>query len=288
VQFGLDYGVSNSVGRPAEGEVADIVARAIEARVGYLDTAPGYGNAETLVGRLLPRGHALRIVTKLSPFAEDTISAAQGAAVLESLARSLDRLNAERVYGILVHRATDLAKPGAEHVVEALMQAQARGWVERIGASIYDCEQLLLVESRFQPQLVQLPLNVLDRRPIESGVLSRLRAQGTEIHARSIFLQGLLLMKPSELPQFFAPIRAQIAGLHRRWTEVGLSALGGCLQFVLRQPEIDSIIVGVNRLHEFDDILAAVQEGRDVGLDESIAAIDPLYLDASRWPGFAH
>jgi aryl-alcohol dehydrogenase-like predicted oxidoreductase len=288
VQFGIDYGVSNRAGRPAESEVAAILTRAIEARVGYLDTAPAYGTAETLVGRHLPRGHGLRIVTKLPPIAEATIKAQHGTAMLETLARSLKHLSANKVYGVLIHRAADLAKPGAEHIIDALMQAQARGWVERIGASIYNSGQLSLVESRFQPQLVQLPFNVLDRRPIESGMLSRLKAQGVEIHARSIFLQGLLLMNPSELPQFFAPVRAQIAGLQRHWTEAGLSALDGCLQFVLQQPEIDAVMVGVNRLREFDDIVAAVQQGGDVCLHESVAAIDPLYLDASRWPASVH
>ena len=73
VQFGLDYGVSNRAGRPDESEVAAILARAIEAGIGYLDTAPAYGDAESLIGRLLPAGHGLRIVTKLPSIAEYTL-----------------------------------------------------------------------------------------------------------------------------------------------------------------------------------------------------------------------
>jgi aryl-alcohol dehydrogenase-like predicted oxidoreductase len=284
VQFGLHYGVSNPAGRPSEGEVAAILARAVEAGIGYLDTAPAYGEAEILVGRHLPRHHDLRIVTKLSPIAESTIEARHGAAILDTLARSLDHLRVARVHGVLVHHARDLGKPGAEHIVDALMQAHARGWAERIGASIYDAEQLALVESRFQPQLVQLPLSVLDRRLIQSGTLSRLRARAIEVHARSIFLQGALLMNPNELPQFFAPVREHIAGVQRQWGEAGLSALEGCLAFAFQQPEIDAVIVGVNRVGEFRDILAAINEGRDPCLREPTVSIDSLYLDPSRWP----
>jgi aryl-alcohol dehydrogenase-like predicted oxidoreductase len=287
-QFGLDYGVSNTAGRPSEGEVAAILARAAEAAIGYLDTAPAYGEAEILVGRHLPQGHDLRIVTKLLPIAEPTIEARQEATILETLARSLEHLRVDRVYGLLIHHASDLAKPGAEHIVEALMQARSRGWTERIGASIYDAEQLALVESRFQPQLIQLPLSVLDRRLIQSGMLSRFKARGGQVHARSVFLQGALLMNPNELPQFFAPVREHIAGLQRRWGEAGLSALEGCLAFALHQPEIDAVIVGVNRLGEFDDIVAAINEGRDLCLHEPTVSIDPIYLDPSRWPTFAH
>jgi hypothetical protein len=57
----------------------------------------------------------------------------------------------------------------------------------------------------------------------------------------------------------------------------------------MQQPEIDAIIVGVNRLPELDDIAAAVRQSGDVVFNEAAAAmIDPLYLDASRWPSFAH
>jgi aryl-alcohol dehydrogenase-like predicted oxidoreductase len=284
VQFGTNYGISNRGGRPSESEVAAILAGAVEAGIGYLDTAPAYGEAEILVGRHLPRGHDLRIITKLAPIGDATIEAQHGAAILETVARSLEHLRVDRVYGILVHHASDVAKPGAEHIVDALMQARARGWADRIGISIYGAEQLTLAESRFQPQLVQLPLNALDRRFIQSGILSRLKAHGVEVHARSVFLQGALLMNPSALPQFFAPLREHIADLQRQWEEAGLSALEGCLAFARQRPEIDAIIVGVNRRGEFDDIVAAVDQSRDVCLHEPAAFVDPLYLDASHWP----
>jgi len=218
------------------------------------------------------------------PVAEGTIEARHGASILETLARSLEHLRVARVHGILVHHAGDLAKPGAEHIVDALMQARALGWADWMGVSIYDAEQLAIAESRFQPQLVQLPLNVLDRRSIQSGMLSRLKAHGVEVHARSVFLQGALLMNPNELPQFFGPVRTHIARLQQYWSGAGLSALGGCLAFALQQPEIDGVIVGVNRLGEFEDIVAAVDQGRDICLHEPATSIDPFYLDASRWP----
>jgi aryl-alcohol dehydrogenase-like predicted oxidoreductase len=287
VQFGTNYGISNRGGRPSETEVAAILARAVEAGIGYLDTAPAYGEAQIFVGRHLPRHHDLRIITKLAPIGEARIEAQHGAVILETVARSLEHLRVDRVHGILVHHASDVAKPGAEHIVDALMQARARGWADRIGISIYDAEQLTLAESRFQPQLVQLPLNALDRRLIQSGMLSRLKAHGVEVHARSVFLQGALLMNPNALPQFFAPLREHIANLQRQWEVAGLSALEGCLAFALQQPEIDAVIVGVNRLGEFDDIVAAIDEGRrQLCLYEPAVSIDPLYLDASHWPAF--
>jgi aryl-alcohol dehydrogenase-like predicted oxidoreductase len=289
VQFGQDYGVSNRVGRPDEREVAAILARAAAAGVGYIETAPAYGDAESLVGRHLVRGPNLRIVTKAPALVDSTIEAWHRQHVLDTLAASLDRLKVDAVYGLLVHQSGDLAKPGWQYLVDAVAEAKARGLTRRIGASIYNDDQLGLVESRFRPEIIQLPLNVLDRRPIVSGMLGRLKSSGIEVHTRSVFLQGLLLMEPDELPEFFAPVRQIIVRLRETWQQRGLSALGGCLDFALQQTEIDAVIVGVNRIKEFEQIEAAVTsltgDDTDIAVDQPV---DPAYLDPSRWPDFVH
>jgi aryl-alcohol dehydrogenase-like predicted oxidoreductase len=289
VQFGLAYGVSNRKGRPDENEVAAILARAAAAGVGYIDTAPAYGEAETLVGRHLVRGHNPRIVTKTHALPDATIEARHGQRILDTLAASLDRLKVASVHGLLVHQSADLAKPGWQYLVDAMAETKARGWAARVGASVYNSDQLTLVETRFRPEIVQLPVNALDRRSIISGALARLKAAGAEVHARSVFLQGLLLVEPNELPDFFAPVRQNIVELRGRWKERGLSALAGCLAFALQRPEIDAVIVGVNRLNEFEQIEAAAASCVGASIDIHVnQPIDPVYVDPSRWPAFTH
>lgn len=289
VQFGLEYGVSNRGGRPDEREVAAILARAVGAGVGYIDTAPAYGDAEILVGRYLPPGHGVRIITKTPALVDDTIEARHAQRILDTLAASLERLKMDAVHGLLVHQSGDLSKPGWQHLVDAMAEAQARGWTGVIGASVYNSDQLALVESRFQPELVQLPLSVLDRRPIVSGALARLKTAKVEVHARSVFLQGLLLMEPDELPEFFAPVRQNIVGLRGLWQQRGLSALDACLAFALHRPEIDAVIVGVNSLSEFKQIELAAASSAGIDSDIDIdQPIDPVYVDPSRWPVFVH
>lgn len=285
VQFAMDYGVANRDGRPSEREVAAILARAIESGVGYIDTAASYTNAETLVGRYLPSGHSLRIVTKLPPIADDVINPNHLSAMLLALAGSLERLRSTQVYGVLIHRVGDLAKQGWQHLVDALHEMRIRGWTRRIGVSVYDASDLALVESRFTPDIVQLPFNALDRRLATSGWLHRLKAAGVEVHARSLFLQGLLLMEPAALPDFFAPAREALAALRARWIAERLTPLAGCLRCGLNNADIDMTIVGVNRLHEFNEIEAAFAQLNE-DRDESTVppTVDPVFLDPRQWP----
>jgi aryl-alcohol dehydrogenase-like predicted oxidoreductase len=289
VQFGADYGISNRMGQPSSREVADILLRAVEMGVGYLDTAIGYGDAELLIGRYLPPSHCLRIVTKIASIGEERISSGHRHSIVASIEASLDRLRADRAYGVLVHNASDLAKEGWQHLVEALHEIRSRGLSARIGASVYDDQQLALVESRLRPEIIQLPMNILDRRLLRSGAVRRLKAQGTEVHARSVFLQGLLLMAPGEVPGFFAPIRLQLATIRQRWLQYGIKPVAGCLGFVLQQEDVAAAIIGINRPGELDDIRDAFDLMSRVDIDVGLLAdIDPIYLDASRWPRLRH
>jgi aryl-alcohol dehydrogenase-like predicted oxidoreductase len=284
----MHYGVSNHRGRPGETEVAAILGRAEESGIGYLDTAFAYPNSEALVGQHLPPRTTLKIVTKTTPIDSVKIERADKTRILDGLALSMERLRVDRVYGLLVHRAADFGKPGWENLVEALAEARLRGWVSRVGASVYNNDELELVESRFAPDIIQGPFNVLDTRLISSKCFSRLKAAGTEMHARSVFLQGLLLMSPSSLPAFFEPVKAPLASLRANWTEQGTSPLSACVQFVLGHPDIDAAIVGVNSLSEFDEILSA-SVFDPIGATATakfLPSIDNRYLDPSRWPSF--
>ena len=59
-------------------------------------------------------------------------------------------------------------------------------------------------------EIVQLPLNLLDQRFVQDGTLAELARRGTEVHVRSVFLQGVLLTDGAKLPAHFAPVRGRI------------------------------------------------------------------------------
>lgn len=288
-QFGSRYGISNEKGAPSETEVAAILAVAEEAGVGYLDTAFGYSKSEELVGRYLQPNHGLRVVTKTPPISNDAIEAAQKSRMLDALAVSLDRLRVEKIHGLLVHHVSDLHKPGREYLVEALQEAQSRGLVDRIGVSVYNVAQLESVEAVFDIQILQFPFNVFDSRIVTSEVFRRLKSAGTEMHARSVFLQGALLMDPSRLPDYFAPVRNQFSLLHKEWSAAGITRLSGCLAFVFQNPDIDALIVGANSAAEFIGIRDSIVEmiSRNVAINPA-PAIEAKFLDPSCWPVVQH
>ena len=262
VQFGLDYGVTNAAGRVAPEDVNSILDRAASDGIGTLDTAFLYGESEAVVGRS-GRQAAFEIITKT-----DKVSGARNAGeaadrIERAFEISLSRLGVAGVDGLLVHDVNDLLGIHADAVWRRLTELRATGRARRIGVSVYEGREIDRLIGRFDFDLVQLPFNALDRRLAENGQLSALAARGVEIHARSIFLQGVLLQPPERLPAKLAPLRPVVTAMRESFTRAGLTVMEGLIASVLHQSEIDRIIVGTTSLRDLEEIVsAATRVGR--------------------------
>ncbi|MCK4373256.1 MAG: aldo/keto reductase, partial [candidate division Zixibacteria bacterium] len=225
-----------------------------------------------------------RIVTKTSKAAGDRITDNDAADLAGTFDRSLQRLKQQTVYGLLIHDADDLLKPGSQLLIDALRRVRDSGRVTKIGVSVYTGAQLDSVLDLFTPDLVQLPLNVLDQRLIADGRLDRLHQMGVEIHARSVFLQGLLLMEPQSLDAYFDPVRDRLEDYWNGMRQTGATPLEGALRFALGLSQIDTVIVDVCSRQELEDICVASMHRDFPEIDFGRWAVnDPRYVNPSRW-----
>jgi aryl-alcohol dehydrogenase-like predicted oxidoreductase len=284
-QFGLAYGVTNARGQVPAAEVAAIVAAAVAAGIDLFDTAAAYGESESVLGQALASRGDLRIVSKLPALAAERIGAAEIDQCRAAVQRSLALLQRPSLYGLLLHRPDDLRKPGAERLVALLEELKRAGTVTRIGVAAYDRAQIDLAADRLPLDAVQVPVNLLDQRLLQDGTLDRLKARNVEVHARSAFLQGALLAEPSSLPGHFAPHLERLRGVGVAAQRAGLSRLALCLRFVLVQPAIDRVIVGVTGMAELQQILAAAADVTPLppGLG-ALASDDPRLVNPALWP----
>lgn len=253
VQWGVAYGISNQVGKTDPDEVREILSAARRAGVKVLDTASLYGDAESVLGA--NRLESFKIITKTPRFATRFIEDQHVDQMFYTFNRSLEKLVVDRVDGLLAHHAQDILADGGERLVAGMERLKGRGKVSKIGVSIYDGEQLDGLLRRFTPDLVQLPLNVFDQRLIHSGWLQRLHDRGVEIHVRSVFLQGLLLMPLENIPTYFEPIRSLLARWHAAAQEQGMSLVQAALAFVRDLPEVDHVLIGVESVSQFQACL---------------------------------
>jgi aryl-alcohol dehydrogenase-like predicted oxidoreductase len=282
-QFGLNYGISNSSGRTQEREVRKILELAIHNDINLIDTAAAYGDAESVLGNCLPETAAFRVVTKTIPLRDRPASTDGVQWIRDGFVRSLERLRFGSVDTLLVHHADDLLEAEGDSVYAELMRLKQEGLVRRIGFSAYSGRQIDLALDRYDVDLVQLPMNVLDQRLLEGGQLQRLRSRRVEVHVRSIFLQGLLLMDLSALPTYFDPVRSRLRAWRESLASRGLTVAQGALAFA-RSLDVDVILIGVETAAQLEGNLADFASARTGDLDFALYAInDEMYVNPSRW-----
>lgn len=236
VQFGLDYGINNTTGKIPESEVFEILELAFQQGIDVLDTAHSYGDSEKVIGAFLRANDAtFKIVTKLS--------GSKPGHMEESFHKSLDRLGQSRVYGCLIHDFRLFCrKPG---IWDDLGELRNQGKVEKIGFSLYHPKEVeYLLEMGIRPDILQIPFSIFDQR--FAGILPSLKAKGIEIHARSVFLQGLLCKKPEELSGDFVPIKDKLMRLRSLSEEANVPLPAAPVNFALLNDGLDKIIVGVD------------------------------------------
>ena len=278
VQFGLDYGISNHSGQVSLAQAIEVMTLARLHGIEDLDTAIAYGDAEARLGQIGLQG--FRVVTKLPPLPTGLADA--GAWAKAQLAASLNRLGCACVYGLLLHRSADLIGPQGPALLQALEDMQGEGLVQKLGISIYAPCELDAVMPLMRWGLVQAPFSLVDRRLQTSGWLQRLKDLGVEVHTRSAFLQGLLLMRAEAMPPKFLPWLA----LWQQWqawqTATASSALGACLAFTQSFPEVDRVVTGVDGPAHLQGILAALREPLPPYWP-NIACDDDQLVNPSRW-----
>ncbi len=267
VQFGQAYGVSNKHGQVSQDEARAILVRAAQAGVRVLDTAANYGEAEAVLAQ--QDTAPFRIVTK-------TMSATNGVeAVIARARQSAQLLKADT---LLVHAVSDLQDAA---LWPALQRLKQEGVFQRIGISAYAADDPAMLAERFQPDVMQLAVSMLDQRLVRDGTLARLKALNVEVHARSIFLQGLLFME--SLPEKLRPAAPALTAIKDQITKAGSNPLAAALAFVLSRPEIDVALVGVTQLIELEEILEAAARPLPVLDWRTLALEDETALTPSRW-----
>lgn len=277
VQFGINYGISNTGGQVPAAEVASILASAHQAGIGVLDTAASYGKAEEAIGRTLQDSYSFRVVTKALPLS-------YGLDAVERRARdSIVLLGHKPIDAILVHAAQDLASPDGPRLWSLLQRLRDEGLCERIGISAYVDDGPLELARKYQPDLMQVPFSLLDQRLMQRGVLDALKELDVELHVRSILLQGLLLMNPGRLPAKLAHAQPALAAARDHIRRAGLKPIEAALGFVLGQKAIDVAVVGVTSQTELSEILTAAETALPE-LDWASCAIDdPKIVTPSLW-----
>lgn len=278
VQFGLEYGIANQKGQVFEYEAKKIIEYAKEHNIDTIDTAIGYGDSEQCLGSIGVKNW--EIITKIPEIPQNCKDI--NSWIDDQFMESLNRLKVNNVKGLMLHQPMQLVDSIGQEIWLKMKDLKKNNLVDKIGFSIYDPEELDKLYDDFHPDIIQAPFNIFDQRLETSGWLEKLHNSGVEVHIRSVFLQGLLLISAKDRPIEFKRWAYLWKILDKWLAEEGLTPLEACIGFANANEYISHIVVGVDSKSQLKQILEASDKVLDF-FPSSIITTDQSLINPSNW-----
>ena len=281
VQFGMRYGIHNTLGRqPTEEEVFGVLNAALDTGICMFDTASAYGTSEELLGRYGLAARGGQIISKLHPAVDG-----ERRDVRNEIQRSLTRLSASRLYCYMLHRVEDLDDVS---VMDAMEEAKARGWMDKIGVSIYSPDDAMRAAEDSRIDVIQVPYNVLDQRLDDCGFFECAKGNQKEVFARSAFLQGLLLMSPVDAEAKVAGSGVYVERFQSMAAEDGFLPREAAMLYALCHAGISYVVFGVDTSAQLRENTSLLPRCRAFSatyekLHGAFRDIDVNILEPQRW-----
>ncbi len=296
VQLGMPYGIANQQGQPDEEQAGRILNAALEGGITCFDTASGYGSSEQVLGNYFRKQtKPAHIITKLYLAADRELTLAELEDQIEAgVSSAMARLQTNCIPAMLLHRPNVLRKYGSK-VTDLLRKQVKRGNIGKIGVSLMSFEAHEFAENWQELQddfyeIVQLPINVMDRRMFMNGTFDQLRQSHKLLFARSIYLQGLFFIKPAELAEHLKMTEPWLTRLHACAEHEGMSVPELAFAYIHHMPGIASIVFGAETPDQVKENIAllatpAISEKTLYELAQVFSAVPDYVITPAKWEG---
>lgn len=278
VQLGQEYGIGNISGKPSPDKAFELLDHAYHNEITMLDTAQAYGDSERIIGQYHKKtSNIFQICTKLPTDMSET-------KVYAAVQKSLDDLGISTIDTCYLHRFDQCYE---KRIITDLVQTKNKGWIRNIGISIYEAKELEYILKNLAGivDVVQLPFNIITKDDWNIELLGEAHLKFT-LYARSIYLQGLLLMSPDNpvvINLHGNTALEQLNELAKRW-KTSVKSLAW--KYVQYHPLIDDFLVGCETLEQLKENII-LRQSEDEGVFQKLQAVrfttNEKLIDPRRW-----
>ena len=276
--FDQIYGIKKNFIK--KSEIKKLFNLALKNKIKTIDTSPLYNKSEKIIGLL--NNNRFKIISKIPKPPKNIKRENIKKWLKQNVMISLKNLKIKKFECLLLHNANSLLCKNGDEIYKGIRNMKINGFTSKIGVSIYDFNVLDKILKKFKFNLIQAPFNILDRRLVEKGWLKKLKKRKIEVHARSIFLQGILLLKHNQLPKKLIKLSKKLMVWENWLKKNKFSSLQVCLSFVLNQRQLDGIVVGYNNTNQLNQILKLKQIKNNFSLP-NLNIKDKKLIDPREW-----
>jgi aryl-alcohol dehydrogenase-like predicted oxidoreductase len=248
-QFGMKYGISNTDGEIKLVEVFKILNFLKQKKITSLDTARSYKSSERKIGKYFKKTKKkFNIITKFS-FKNNNSVESQFKESFKALGYIPNT--------ILAHSYKDYMNPKFHKQINILKEKYS---INNIGVSLYNISELNKILTYKRPDLVQVPINILDKRFLDPKICKILKKKSIKILGRSIFLQGLFFNSQKFIFKNFKGAKNKYLEILKiaNYEKMTLAELS--LNWAFHLKEVDNIVLGIDNLSHLKKNLDIVKK----------------------------
>ena len=278
-QLNSNYGLTNKKGGISIKDLKKIKKLSLKRGMVTVETAQAYKGSEKILGDI--DFSKFNIISKIETINNKKIVNLKDF-INKSVKNSLTKLNLKKIYAFLFHNSEDLFSKNGKRIFKNLYELKKKGKITNIGVAVYNVDELKILDKHFDFDIVTIPFNILDKRFEKSNIVKKLKKKNVKFYARSIFLQGLLLMKVKNLPNFFIKWKKIFKKLEDFSSKNKFSKLQLCLNHALNSKIIDKVIVGVDNLSHFYQVANLCKKNNKIFLP-SFGKVDYRLINPQKW-----
>jgi len=271
-QFGFKYGLNK---RKIKSTEIQKIKKIIQKQdIDCLDTSINYGKSEHIIGNLRLKK---KIITKIT-LPKNKIKNLNNW-YKNTLNNSLRKLKVPSLYALLVHNTSDILS-GNKEFLNLLLDSKKKKLIKKIGISVYEIKEVKKILKFWIPDIIQLPLNIIDQRFLKSNFLKELKKKRIEIHVRSCFLQGILLKSHLEIGNKKSK---KIFKNFLRWCKKKkINQLTACLHFIKKIKQINSLVVGFENEAQLKEIIYIFNK-KTINVPNKFTINEKKVIDPRKW-----
>ncbi len=271
--FSQKYGLNNSSLKKIE--IRKIINFCKKKNLRFIDTAFDYKLKKINFKNF-------KVITKIKLPEKKVINFIEN---LENKSRKeLKKFNLRSFYSILIHNFKDLNTTHGNRYLDTLKDLKKKGIVKKLGVSIYNEDELVQTLKFFKPEIIQFPINIFNQNILSNKMIKYLKKNKILLQARSIFLQGFLLLKNHNNLSF--TLRKQLIKNHKKFIDYcykkKISQLEFCIYFIKSQKYIDLVTVGVEDQIQIKDFINLTKKKNKIEY-KKFNITDKNLVDPRKW-----
>ena len=269
VQLGVDYGINNKKGRPKRSHSLEILKYAHNNGIKTVDTSDSYGTSNELISDYNKTSlKPYRVIYKLN--FEHPNSKLD---LRKQIIRKIKNLNLDQLYCFMFHSYENFSL-FYENTYESLENLKKENILKKIGVSVYNNQQAISVLNNYNIDVIQIPFNILDNFNKRGEIIDLAQRKGVEIHARSIFLQGLFFVELNKLHPKLEPLKKYLIKIHDIANQYEISINNLAINYAYTQKRIKNILIGVDSINQLKQNIHNINDEFDEKIIDEVNTID--------------